>query len=186
MTPASGPVRSPDLAELETLLACAADGSFAAAAIPLGISRPAVAKRIKNLEALAGRPLVVRSGRGVRLTDSGAALLAGARRMLEERDVLVGVLTEIRGGGPSPIAGLRELIGHSPTASRAGHLAETRLAETERVLGFVLRESATGVAISKAETAMVYEVNGPSAALPGAHATNWSASQRRRPRRGMT
>jgi PAS domain S-box-containing protein len=160
LTPASGPVRSPDLAELETLLACAADGSFAAAAIPLGISRPAVAKRIKNLEALAGRPLVVRGGRGVRLTDSGATLLAGARRMLEERDALIGVLTEIRGGGPSPIAGLRELIGHSPTASRAGHLAETRLAETERVLGFVLRESATGVAISNAETAMVYEVNG--------------------------
>lgn len=160
MTSASGPVRSPDIAELETLLACAADGSFAAAAIPLGISRPAVAKRIKNLEALAGRPLVVRDGRGVHLTDSGATLLASARRMLEERDVLVGVLTEIRGGGPSPIAGLRELIGHSPTASRAAHLAETRLAETERMLGFVLRESATGVAISNAETAMVHEVNG--------------------------
>jgi PAS domain S-box-containing protein len=45
-------------------------------------------------------------------------------------------------------------------ASRAGHLAETRLAETERVLGFVLRESATGVAIAHADTAMVHEVNG--------------------------
>ncbi|MCW3032431.1 MAG: hypothetical protein QOK19_246 [Solirubrobacteraceae bacterium] len=160
MTSASGPVRSPDVAELETLLACATDGSFAAAAIPLGISRPAVAKRIRNLEALAGRPLVVRGGRGVHLTDSGAALLAGARRMLEERDALVGVLTQIRGGAPSPIAGLRELIGQSATASRAGHLAETRLAETELVLGFVLRESATGVAISQIDTGMIHEVNG--------------------------
>jgi PAS domain S-box-containing protein len=155
----SGPVRSPDIAELETLVACAANGSFAAAAVPLGISRPAVAKRIRNLEALAGRPLVVRGGRGVHLTDAGAALLVGARRMLEERDALVGVLAEIRAGGPSPIAGLRELIGHSPMASRAGQLAETRLAETERVLGFVLRESATGVAISHADTGMIHEVN---------------------------
>jgi len=155
----NAPVRAPDLAELETLVACAAEGSLVAAAARLQISRPAVAKRIKNLEALAGRPLLHRGGRGVRLTDAGATLLAGARRMLAERDVLVSVLSEIRGDGPSAIAGLRDLLGHSAEASRAAQQSEARLAETERVLELVLRASATGVAISDPETAVMHEVN---------------------------
>ena len=159
MTPTSAPVRAPDIAELETLVVCAAEGSFVAAAARLGISRPAVAKRMRNLEALADRPLLHRGGRGVRLTDAGATLLAGARRMLQERDVLVSLLTEIRGDGASTIAGLRELLGHSPTASRAAQQPEARLTETERVLEFVLRASATGVVISNPETSVVYEVN---------------------------
>jgi PAS domain S-box-containing protein len=155
----SAPVRSPELSELETLVVCAAEGSMVAAAAKLGISRPAVAKRIRNLEALTGQPLLHRGGRGVRLTDAGATLLAGARRMLDERDVLLSLLNEIRGAGPSPIAGLRELLGHAPEASRAAQQPEARLAETERVLEFVLRASATGVVISNPDTAAVYEAN---------------------------
>jgi PAS domain S-box-containing protein len=153
------PIRAPDLAELETLVACAGAGSLAAAAQGLEISRPAVAKRIKNLEALAGKPLLHRGGRGVRLTDAGATLLAGARRILDERDVILSLLREIRGDGPSPIAGLRELLGHSPEASRAAQQPEARLAETESVLALVLRASATGVVISNPETRLIYEVN---------------------------
>jgi PAS domain S-box-containing protein len=156
---ATRPLRAPDLVELETLVACAAEGSLVAAAELLGISRPAVAKRIGNLEALAGRALLHRGGRGVRLTDSGAVLLAGARRVLEEREVLVGLVSEIRGDGPSPIAGLRELLGHSPANSRAAQKPEARLAETERMLELVLRASGTAVVISDPETAVIHEVN---------------------------
>jgi PAS domain S-box-containing protein len=159
MTRTDAPVRAPDIAELETLVVCAAEGSFVAAAARLGISRPAVAKRIGNLEVLAGKPLVHRGGRGVRLSDAGATLLAGARRMLDERDVLLGLLREIRGDGPSAIAGLRELLGHAPDASRAGQQSEARLAETERVLEIVLRSTATGVAISDPDTAVIHEAN---------------------------
>ncbi len=155
----SSPVRPPDLAELETLVVCAAEGSMASAAQRLGISRPAVAKRIRNLEALAGRELLLRGGRGVRLTEAGATLQASARRMLAERDVLAGVLTEIRGEGSSPIAGLRELLGGSSAASRAAQQPEARLRETERVLELVLRASATGVVISDPDTAAIYEIN---------------------------
>jgi PAS domain S-box-containing protein len=155
----SSPVRAPDIAELETLVLCAAEGSLVGAAGRLGISRPAVAKRIGNLEALAGRRLLDRGGRGVRLTDAGATLLAGARRMLDERDVLLSLLGDIRGEGPSAIAGLRELLGHAPEASRAAQQPEARLAETERVLELVLRASATGVVVSDPETAVVHEVN---------------------------
>jgi len=155
----SAPVRAPDIAELETLVICAAEGSLVAAAARLGISRPAVAKRITNLETLAGRPLLDRGGRGVRLTDAGATLLAGARRILHERDLLLSLLTEIRGEGPSPIAGLRELLGSSSEAARAAQQPEARLAETERVLAIILRASATGLVISSPETSAVYEAN---------------------------
>jgi len=159
MSPWRTPVRSPDLAELETLVACATEGTISASATRLGISRPAVAKRITNLEALAGRQLLHRGARGVRLTDDGARLLAGARRMLEERDALIGVLTELRGGQQSPIAGLRELLGHSPAGARAAQLPESRLLDTERVLELVLGATATGVVLTDPETAAVHAVN---------------------------
>jgi PAS domain S-box-containing protein len=73
--------------------------------------------------------------------------------------VLLSIVTEIRGEGPSPIAGLRELLGYSPNASRAAQQPEARLAETEHVLEFILRTSATGVIITHPDTAVIYEVN---------------------------
>jgi PAS domain S-box-containing protein len=161
------PVRAPDLAELETLVACAAEGSLVAAGERLGISRPAVTKRIGNLEALAGRPLLHRGGRGVRLTDAGATLIAGARRLLDERDELFGLLTQIRGEDPSQIAGLRGLLGHSPALSRAAQQPEARLTETERMLELVLRESSTAVVISDPESSVVHEVNEAFCRLTG-------------------
>jgi PAS domain S-box-containing protein len=147
------------LLELETFVTCAVEGTFSGAADRLGVSRPGISKRIAHLEALAGKSLFDRQGRGVRLTDAGARLLAGARRILEERDLLVGVLAEIRQGGPSPIAGLRELLGRPQESVRAAQLAEARLVETERILEAVLRASATGVAISDPDSSVIHEVN---------------------------
>jgi PAS domain S-box-containing protein len=155
----SAPVRAPELVELETLVVCAAEGSLVAAAERLGISRPAVAKRMAHLEALAGGALLERGSRGVRLTDAGAELITAARRLLAERDALVGVLTGMRGHGRSPIAGVREMLGQTSALERAGARSETRLAETERVLELTLAASATGVVISDLETSAVYEVN---------------------------
>ncbi len=157
--PLSAPVRAPELTELETLAICAKEGSLAAAGEALGISRPAVAKRIKSLETLAGCALLNRGGRGVSLTDAGAVLLDGARRILQESDAIVGVLTDIRAQGPSPIAGLRDLLGHTGASHHASALPETRLVETERVLAGVLQHTATGVVISNPETAEIHEVN---------------------------
>jgi PAS domain S-box-containing protein len=153
------PVRAPDISELETLVVCAAEGTLVAAAARLGISRPAVAKRIRNLEVLAGQRLLDRDGRGVRLTDAGATLLSASRRILAERDALLSQLSEIRGAGPSPIGGLRELLGSTAEASRAAQQPEARLAETERVLELVLRASTTGVVISDPDTSQVHAVN---------------------------
>jgi len=157
--PGDTPVRSPDLAELETLVVCASEGSFVAAAEQLNISRPAVAKRIANVEALAGAQLFERGGRGISLTDAGATLLAGARRILDERDELLQLIRELRGDEVSAISGLRTLLGHASGADRAAQRPEARLAETERVLEFILRASTTAVAISDIDTSVMHEVN---------------------------
>ncbi len=167
MSPWRTPIRAPDLAELESLVACAVAGSLAGAATELGISRPAVAKRISNLEALAGRPLLHRGSHGVSLTDAGADVLAGARRILEERELLVGLLTEIRTRSPWSIAGLRELLGTNDLAERAGQLPETKLADMERVLELLLRATNSGVVITEINTGIVHLVNDAFCALIG-------------------
>ncbi len=60
------------------LRAVAEHGTLSAAARALGYSQPAVAQQIRRLEAEAGVPLVTRTGRGVRLTDAGRALVEHA------------------------------------------------------------------------------------------------------------
>jgi DNA-binding transcriptional LysR family regulator len=57
-------------------------GSLAGAARALSYTQPAVAHHVAELEREAGTPLVVRHGRGVRLTDAGAALAAHADAIL--------------------------------------------------------------------------------------------------------
>ncbi|MGX6448936.1 LysR family transcriptional regulator [Patulibacter sp. S7RM1-6] len=78
------PIRSPDLAELRGLEAAARHGSIGAAAKELGVSQPALSKRLRQLETVVGVPLLERSPRGVVPTDAGRQLLFPARRVLEE------------------------------------------------------------------------------------------------------
>src|SRR5437660_1729523 len=86
------PIRAPSLDELETLVTCVAEGSLASAATILSICRPAVAKRVANLEALAGRPLLRRVGNGVRLTNAGAKLVAATPPIFHQREALLELL----------------------------------------------------------------------------------------------
>jgi PAS domain S-box-containing protein len=159
MSSSRSPIRAPELDELETLVACATEGSLAGAGAKLGISRPAVAKRIRNLEALAGRPLLNRSSAGVSLTSAGTSVIAGAKRMLEERDVLLGVLAEMRSEEPSSIAGLHKLLGEGDLATRMAKLPETRLADAERLLELIMRSTTTAIAITELDTGVVLEAN---------------------------
>src|SRR5690349_21809001 len=156
------PIRAPELSELETLVVCAAEGSLAAAADQLGISRPAVAKRVSALEAIVGSKLLERDTRGVRLTEIGVAMVAHARRMLAERDALLDEIAALRadggGGSRSGISGVRELLGRS-TSQRAALRPESALAETEHLFELVFHASATGFVISDPETGLVHEAN---------------------------
>ena len=165
----SRPIRAPELSELETLTLCAAEGSLAAAAVQLGISRPAVAKRIAALEAIVGASVLERNTRGVRLTDAGAAVVAHAGRLLAERDALVDAIAALRsGGGESRISGVRGLLGRtSSPASRAAQRPEALLAETEQLFEVVFHATATGIAISDPVDGLVYEANDAFCAFLG-------------------
>ncbi|MCP9961858.1 LysR family transcriptional regulator [Streptomyces somaliensis] len=67
---------------LRVLRAVAATGSFSAAARELGCTQPAVSQQMKALEASAGTPLLVRTGRETRLTQAGEALVRHAAGIL--------------------------------------------------------------------------------------------------------
>jgi len=156
----SPPIRSPELTELETLVACAAEGSLAAAAAGLGISRPAVAKRIAALEAIVGERLLHRDTRGVRLTEHGVLLVSHARRLLAERDALMEEIAAFRGGGfRSRISGMRDLLGRSTDFSRAALKPEAVMHETEHLFEIVFHASATAVVISDPDSGVLHEAN---------------------------
>jgi DNA-binding transcriptional LysR family regulator len=60
----------------------AATGSFSAAARELGCTQPAVSQQMKALEQSSGTPLLVRTGREMRLTQAGEALVRHASGIL--------------------------------------------------------------------------------------------------------
>lgn len=77
------PPRVPELGALDLLLSVARLGSLGKAARERGISQPAAASRIRNMERLIGVPLIVRSNVGSRLTDQGAMIADWARRVVD-------------------------------------------------------------------------------------------------------
>jgi len=109
---------------LRVLRAVAATGSFSAAARELGCTQPAVSQQMKALEQSTGTPLLIRTGREMRLTEAGEALvrhaagiLAGLTAAEEEVAALAGLragrvrLVSFPSGSstlvPTALAGLR-------------------------------------------------------------------------------
>jgi DNA-binding transcriptional LysR family regulator len=94
---------------LDSFVAVIDHGSIAEAARRLNLTPAAVAQRIRTLEHEIGSPLVVRSGRTVRATASGAAILGRARGFLRDvRDL------QAIAAGDRPAGELR--LGAMPTA----------------------------------------------------------------------
>ncbi|OAH16265.1 LysR family transcriptional regulator [Streptomyces jeddahensis] len=67
---------------LRVLRAVAVTGSFSAAARELGCTQPAVSQQMKALESSTGTPLLIRTGREMRLTQAGEALVRHATTIL--------------------------------------------------------------------------------------------------------
>jgi DNA-binding transcriptional LysR family regulator len=93
--------RSPDLeaAELRSLVALAEQRHFGHAAEILGISQPALSKRLQRLEEKVGGRLVSRGYRDVRLTEPGQVLLEQARGLLRSGDLALEVSRQALRGG---------------------------------------------------------------------------------------
>lgn len=71
-----------ELIEIEAFNTIAQVGNFSRAAAALGLSQPAISRRIELLERELGAPLFERVHSGARLTDAGRAFLPHARQVL--------------------------------------------------------------------------------------------------------
>jgi len=97
--------RTLDINELRTFCSAADSGSLGRAALRLGVSQPALSKRLASLETLAGTQLLERSSKGVKLTPAGRRLYEEAQRLLDQADRVDEVLVGLRrSGGPVRLA----------------------------------------------------------------------------------
>jgi DNA-binding transcriptional LysR family regulator len=97
--------RTPEIVELRSFCVAADSGSLGRAALRLGVSQPALSKRLQALESLAGVRLLERSSKGVKLTPAGRRLYDEASRLLEQAETVREVLGGLRrSGGPVRLA----------------------------------------------------------------------------------
>lgn len=89
----SGPVRSADITELRAFCAAVDLGSLGRAARLLRVSQPALSKRLRTLEAVAGARLLERSSRGVVPTPAGNRLYLEARKLLTQAEAVDALMT---------------------------------------------------------------------------------------------
>ncbi|MGO1543526.1 MAG: LysR family transcriptional regulator [Gulosibacter sp.] len=76
------------LQQLQYFIEVAAEGSITAAADLLYVAQPTLSAAMKDLEARVGRGLLLRSARGVTLTEDGAEFLGYARQVVEQMALL--------------------------------------------------------------------------------------------------
>jgi molybdate transport repressor ModE-like protein len=116
-----------DATALRMVRAIAETGSFSGAARELGYSQPAVSQQIRRLERRVGTPLVVRSGRAVRLTEAGAALSRHAVSVLATlaaAEEEVAAIAGLRAGRVRMVAfpsSSASLVPHALAQLRASH-----------------------------------------------------------------
>jgi LysR family nitrogen assimilation transcriptional regulator len=101
-----------NLRTLKYFVAIVDAGSLTAAAEAISIAQPALSRQMRDLEQELGRPLLLRTARGVRMTQAGAVLYESALRMLAEAQKLRTQLEDPHSGESSVV------LGASPTLSR--------------------------------------------------------------------
>jgi LysR family tcuABC transcriptional regulator len=80
-----------DMRQLRYFVQIVESGSLAKASRQLFIAQPALSQQMARLEDEVGKPLLVRSSRGVTATENGAALYVHAKFMLRQLDQAVAV-----------------------------------------------------------------------------------------------
>ncbi len=144
-------MEAPTLRQLEYLVAVAEHGTFGAAAAALRISQPALSTQVAEAEQRLGLTMFERGRHGARATPEGEAVLAAARRVIEEVRELVRIGAERSGDLAGPLA-----LGVIPTI--APYLLPTVVRETRRRFPAVelqLREERTATLLTSLRSATV-------------------------------
>jgi DNA-binding transcriptional LysR family regulator len=76
------------LQQMQYFIEVAAEGSISAAADLLYVAQPTMSAAMRDLESRVGRDLLVRSARGVTLTNDGVEFLGYARQVVEQAELL--------------------------------------------------------------------------------------------------
>lgn len=79
-------------------------GSFSGAAKELYLSPVAIMKRVNQLEAWAGTPLLVRTSKGASPTEAGKVIYEGARKIIEQTEAMLHRAREAAGMGSAATA----------------------------------------------------------------------------------
>jgi molybdenum-dependent DNA-binding transcriptional regulator ModE len=84
--------------QLRMFIAVVEAKSIHRAALALGVSQPAVSATIRELEMTYGAPLLMRSSRGVEVTELGTLLFQRGRALLADMDRLEKEMTRLQSG----------------------------------------------------------------------------------------
>lgn len=102
-----------DLEALRGFLAVVETGSFVSAATSLRWARATLRRRVDELEAMAGVPLLRRSGQGAEPTEAGRALAARGKEILAEASSLLSSVREV-GAHPAGVVRVAVPVGLPP------------------------------------------------------------------------
>src|SRR3954447_13597334 len=156
-----GPVRSADIAELRAFCAAVDLGSLGRAARLLRVSQPALSKRLRVLEPLAGARLLDRSSRGVTPTPAGARLYAEARKLLSQAEtvdaLLAGLSQDDAPVGPAASHTIAEYVLPGPLVEfeqkRERHLSVELVIANSLVVRDLVREGRAEFGIAAVDAA---------------------------------
>jgi DNA-binding transcriptional LysR family regulator len=136
------------LTQLEAFVEIARRGTVSAAAEALFVTQPALTARLKSLERELGALLFIRTGRGVRPTEAGKALLPYAQRALHAvaegrdlvREVARGSAGELAlGAAPAVSTYVLPVVLERYHAAHPNVQLAVRTGHSEEVLELVLR-----------------------------------------------
>lgn len=152
---------SVDFNQLRYFVAIAENGSIASAANAVGVSQPSVSVQLRNLEERLQTQLVIRSSRGVVLTETGLVLLDHARAILA---AVQKAQSDVRQAGESPAGMVVFGFPSSVSMVLSVPLAETirleypdiRLRAVDAMSGFIKR----WVEDKSIDMAMLYDTTG--------------------------
>lgn len=138
-----------DIKQLEYFVQVAQTGSFSRAAAILDMTQPALSRQVRTLEVELRETLLLRTGRGVALTEPGRRLLARAREILQLVQITQQELGAMRG---EPVGEI--VLGLPPSLARhitialiercQVELPGARVAIVEGFSSYILEWLATG------------------------------------------